>query len=216
MLDTSDEVDGVGSGLLLDGDHRGSLTVGERLLGLFLKTVDDGGDIPQVDCLPVTGADHDVHQLGRILELFLHTESERLGADVDAAGRHVAVLRGDDLGYSRDTQAIGFQFVRVAIDVDFPRRRAGDADGADSLDTSKRSDKLVVEDLVKAHEALVRLGRKDQHRHVVHAELEEHRHGRSVWQGRVDKIQLVPDVVAGLVDVSAIFKFQDDDGDILL
>ena len=100
--------------------------------------------------------------------------------------------------------------------MDFPFRGAGNADGTNAFHTSKRSDKLVVEDLVKAHKALVRLRRKNQHRHVVHTELEKHRYGSSVRKRRVDKIQLVPDVVAGLVDVSAIFKFQDDDGDILL
>ena len=76
LLDTSDDVDGVGSGLLLDGDHRGSLTVGERLLGLLLKSVDDGGDIPQVNRLAVPRADHYVQQFGRILELFLDTKGE--------------------------------------------------------------------------------------------------------------------------------------------
>ncbi len=216
LLDAPDDVDGVCAGLLLDGDHRGSLTVGERFLRLLLKTVDDGGDIPKINCLAVPCADNYVQQFGRILELLLDTKGKGLGSDVDASGRHVTVLCGDDLGYSRNAQAVGFQFVRVAVNVDFPFRGTGNADSTHTLDTSERGDKFVVKDLVQTHNALVRLGGKDQHRHVIRAELEEHRNGRSVRQGRVDKVQLVSDVVAGLVDVGAIFKLQDDYGDVFL
>ena len=76
LLDTLDDVDGVGSGLFLDSYHSGSLTVGERLLRFFLKTVDDCGHIPEINSLAVPRADHNVQQLGRILEFLLDTKRE--------------------------------------------------------------------------------------------------------------------------------------------
>ncbi len=100
--------------------------------------------------------------------------------------------------------------------MDFPFRGSRDTDSTNAFHTPQRGDKFVVQDLVKPHKTLVRLGRKDHHRHVIHTELEEHRNRCPVRQGRVHQVKLVPDVVAGLVNVGTVLKLQDNDRGVFL
>ena len=68
----------------------------------------------------------DVEHLLCCRKFLLHAESIRIRTYVDASGRHVPVLRGDDAGDTGNRKAVCLKFVRVAIYLDLTLRSTGD------------------------------------------------------------------------------------------
>ena len=215
-LDILDDLDGVVTGLLLDDDLGTADTVGERFLGLLLEAVLDAGDIPKIDGTAAGRiADDQVEQFVRIREFLLDAEGVGLGADIDATARHVAVLGRNHAGQGADGQPVSLQLGRVAIDLDLTLRGTGHGNGTDAADTGERSRHLVVQDLVQGGNALVRRRGHNHNRHIVGAELEDHRGRGAVRQGSRYHVELVAHVVGRRFNVDAVFEFEGEDRDVL-
>ena len=173
--DLVDDLDGVAAGLFLDNDLRAANAVREGFLRALLDTVLDAGDILEIDGIAAGIADDQVIQLGGIRELFLDAEGIGIRADVEASRRDVAVLGRDDGGNGRHRDAVSGHLVGIDVDVDLSLRGARHGDRADTGDTGERGRDVVVEDLVEGGDAFGRRRGQDQDRHIVGAELIEHR-----------------------------------------
>ena len=213
---TATDVHGVGSGLLLDHYTGGAYAVGVGLLLTLLAAITDGRHVAQQDGLAAVVADHDVEQFGRIIELLLHTEGVGVGTDVDVSRREVAVFRGDYLGDGCHAQMVSLQLVGIAIHLYFAGGGSVDAHGTHALDTGERGGHLVVEYLVEAGHALGCRGGEHHDRHIVRAELEDHRGTGAVGHHGVDHVELVAHVIRGFLDVRPVFEFEGEYAHVLL
>ena len=106
LLYITDNIDGIGAGLLLDSDTGSPYSVSVRLLFSLFRTVVQRGDITKIYDISVVIAHYDIQQFGRIGKLFLNPERISLTADVYISGRDVLVLRRNHLSDGRYGKSI--------------------------------------------------------------------------------------------------------------
>ncbi|OAV65394.1 hypothetical protein Barb6_02887 [Bacteroidales bacterium Barb6] len=101
---------------------------------------------------------------------------------------------------------MGFQLLRVAIDLQLADGRTGNGHGTHAADTRKRVGNLFVQYLVKCIGAFHRRHGEHQDGDVVRTKLEDNRTFGIVGQDGLNHIQLVADVVCCHVYVNAKLK----------
>ena len=216
LLHITDDIHRIGSRLLLDGNTGSAHSVGIGFLLPFFTAIPQTGHIPEIYGIAVRCADYNVKQLARIREFLLHPQGVRLGPYVDIARRNVLVLCRYNLSYSTDSQSIGLKPGRVAVNLDLTGRSADHRHCTHSVYTGKRGGKFIVEDFLKPAHTLLCRSREQHNGHIVGAELENHRERSPVRKVGVDHIQLVADIVRGLLYVCSVLECKHQQGDILL
>ena len=216
LLHIPDDIYRVCTRLLLNHDSGRAHSVRVGLLLPLLASVAQGGDIPEVNGIAVCRTHYHVKQLARVGKLFLHPEGVGLGTDVDVTRRDIFVLSRDYLGYTANAQPIRLEPCRVAVNLDFAGRSTCHRHGTHSGNSGKRGGEFIVEYLVKSGHTLAGRGGEEHNRHIVSAELENHRERSPVRKVGVDHIQLVADIVRGLLYVCSVLECKHQQGDILL
>ena len=102
----------------------------------------------QIHRPPLETSHHQVAHILRVVKLTLHAHGISVGADVERAAGHIAVLGSDHLRDSLYREMISLEFDWVDIDVYLAFRRARDAHRADAVDARQRIGHRVIKNLV--------------------------------------------------------------------
>ncbi len=127
--------DGVGAGLLLDGDHDAGNPASDSVVALFLPAVLDGGDVADPDCLQALVGDDDILDVVDVLILAEGADGNLRALLPQSAARGVYVLGVEDVEDLFVADIVRFQFAGIDVDVDLAGLRAVNADVGDVVET---------------------------------------------------------------------------------
>ena len=214
LFHLADYLHRVVSGLFLDDDLGTAGAVGVGLLRLLFHIVHNARDVTQIHGAAVKAAQHHVQQFRGRLELLLDAERVGIGTYVDAAGRDVPVLCGNDLRDGGNGQVVGLQLGRVAVYLDFTLGSAGYGHRTHAGYAAQRGSDPLLQELVQRAHALVCRGGQNHDGQFVNAELEQERQRGAVRQLLRNHVQFVTDVVGGFVDIGSILELQREHGNV--
>ena len=209
------DVHRVGARLLLNDNHAAAPTVVVSLLLALFHGIGDAGDVAQVNGAAVIYAHDDVVELFRVGKFAFDAQVVGVGADVETAARRIEVFLCDDGGYGFDGQVVGFQLLRVAIDLNFTFGSTRNRHGTHARNTFERVRHFIVENFVKTGHTLLCRYRENEDRNIVGTEFEKDGVIGVVGQDGAYHVYLVAHVVGRHIDVGAVFEFERYDRKIL-